>query len=48
MLVAVTVGRVLYATVDLYRGRERLLAGLAGAVIVMLIVGLFVIAPFVR
>ena len=48
VLVAVTVGRVLYATVDLYRGRERLLAGLAGAVIVMLIVGLFVIAPFVR
>jgi hypothetical protein len=39
---------VLYATVDFYRGRERTLAFLSGAVVVLLLLGLFLVAPLVH
>lgn len=48
VMVAVTIARVAYAAVDLYRGRERTLAALSTCVVVLLIVGLFVVAPFVH
>jgi len=48
IMVAVTVGRVVLATVDLYRGGERALGTISAAVVVLLLVGLFVVAPFVR
>jgi uncharacterized membrane protein len=48
VMVAVTIARVVYAMVDFYRGRERVLAALSGCVVVLLIVGLFVVAPFVH
>jgi uncharacterized membrane protein len=48
VLVAVTIGRVLLATVDFYRGGERTLGQLSAIVVVLLLVGLFVVAPFVH
>lgn len=48
VMVAVTIGRVIYAAVDFYRGRERLLAGLSATVVALLILGLFIVAPFVH
>lgn len=48
VMVAVTVGRVVLATADLYRGGERALGAISAAVVVLLLVGLFVVAPFVR
>jgi uncharacterized membrane protein len=48
VMIAVTIGRVALATVDLYRGRERELGALSAAVIVLLLVALFVVAPFVH
>lgn len=48
VMVAVTVGRVALATVDLYRGGERSLGALSATVIVLLLAALFVVAPFVH
>jgi uncharacterized membrane protein len=48
VMVAVTVGRVVLATADLYRGGERTLSAVSAAVVVLLLFGLFVVAPFVR
>jgi uncharacterized membrane protein len=48
VMVGVTIGRVVLATVDLYRGGERTLGALSATVIVLLLVALFVVAPFVR
>lgn len=47
VLVAVTIARVVLATIDLYRGGERALGALSATVVVLLLVGLFVVAPFV-
>ena len=47
IMVAVTVLRVVYATVDFYRGRERILAAVSAAVVLLLLLGLFVVAPLV-
>ncbi len=48
VMVAVTVGRVVYATVDFYRGGERVLATVSAIVVALLLLGLLVVAPFVR
>ena len=48
VMVVVTLGRVVLATVDLYRGGERALGTVSAAVVGLLLVGLFVVAPFVR
>ena len=48
LMIAVTVGRVVYAMVDFYRGKERTLAILCGSVVALLLVGLFVVGPMVR
>ena len=48
LMVAVTVGRVVLATADLYRGGERALGTISAAVVALLLVGLFVVAPLVR
>ncbi len=48
VMVAVTMGRVLLATADFFRGGERVLGAISGAVVVLLIVGLFVVAPLVH
>jgi uncharacterized membrane protein len=48
VMVAVTIGRVMLATADLYRGGERALGAISSVVVVLLLVGLFVVAPFVR
>ena len=47
-MVAATIGRVLLVTVDFFRGGERALGAISAAVIVLLIVGLFVVGPFVH
>ncbi|MGP8158699.1 MAG: DUF1634 domain-containing protein [Thermoplasmata archaeon] len=48
VMVAATIGRVLLVTVDFFRGGERALGAISAAVIVLLIVGLFVVGPFVH
>ncbi len=48
LMIAVTIVRVLVAAWDFARGRERTLAAIAAAVAVLLIVGLFVVAPIVH
>lgn len=48
ILIAVTVGRVLLATIDLYRGREWILASVCALVLGLLGVGLFVVPQFVH
>ncbi len=48
VMVAVTVGRVVLATFDLYRGGEKALGGLSATVVVLLLIALFVVAPFVQ
>ncbi len=48
VMVGVTIGRVGLAAVDFYRGRERSLAVVSVAVVALLLLGLFVVAPFVR
>lgn len=48
VMVATTIGRVLLATADFLRGGERILGAISGAVVVLLIVGLFVVAPLVH
>lgn len=48
VMVAVTIGRVVLAVVDFYRGRERILAGISAAVVLLLALGLLVVAPLVR
>jgi uncharacterized membrane protein len=48
VMVAVTVGRVVLATADLYRGGERALGTVSAVVVGLLLVGLFVVAPFIR
>lgn len=48
LMVSVTVGRVAYATFDFYQGRERILAAVSATVVFLLILGLFVVAPFVH
>ncbi len=48
VMVGVTIGRVGLAAVDFYRGRERSLGAVSIAVVALLLLGLFVVAPFVR
>jgi uncharacterized membrane protein len=48
VLVGVTIGRVVLATVDFYRGGERTLGLVSAVVVGLLVVALFIVAPFVR
>jgi uncharacterized membrane protein len=48
VMVAVTIGRVVLATAELFRGGERALGAISASVVVLLLIGLFVVAPFVR
>ena len=48
LMVAVTIARVGYAAMDFARGRERTLTWAAIAVVVLLLIGLFVVAPFIH
>jgi uncharacterized membrane protein len=48
VMVGVTVGRVVLAAADFYRGGERTLGTISTVVIVLLLVALFVVGPFVR
>lgn len=48
VMVGVTIGRVGLAAVDFARGRERVLAAVSVVVVVLLVLGLLVVAPFVR
>lgn len=48
VMIAVTVGRVALAAVAFYRGRERALGTLSLAVIGLLLVALFLVAPYVQ
>jgi uncharacterized membrane protein len=48
VMIAVTVGRVVLAATDFYRGRERALAVISAVVVGLLLVALFVVAPFVH
>ncbi len=48
LMIAVTVGRVVYAAIDFYRGRERILAALSVTVVLLLVVGLFLVGPSIR
>jgi uncharacterized membrane protein len=48
ILIAVTIGRVVLAVADFYRGRERVLGMVSLVVVLLLLVGLFVVGPFVR
>ena len=48
LMIGVTVGRVVYAMIDFYRGGEKALALVCGTVVTLLVVGLFVVGPFVR
>jgi uncharacterized membrane protein len=48
ILIAVTVGRVFLATIDLFRGGERILASICLVVVGLLLVGLFLIPQFVH
>jgi uncharacterized membrane protein len=47
VMAAVTVGRVILAAVDFYRGGERILCAISVAVTALLLVGLFVVGPLV-
>jgi uncharacterized membrane protein len=48
LMVAVTIGRVLLATADFYRGGERALGTVSATVVALLVLGLFVVGPFVH
>jgi uncharacterized membrane protein len=48
VMVAVTVGRVVLAAIDFSRGGERVLTVISAAVVGLLLLGLFVVAPLVR
>jgi uncharacterized membrane protein len=48
VMIAVTIGRVLLATVEFYRGGERALGTVSAAVVALLTVGLVIVAPFVH
>ncbi len=48
IMIAVTVGRVVLATADFFRGGERVLGAISVTVVVLLLVALFVVAPFVQ
>lgn len=47
VMIAVTIGRVVLATIDFYRGGERILGTVSLAVVLLLLLGLFVVAPIV-
>ncbi len=48
VMLAVTIGRVVLATFDFYRGGERALGTISLAVVLLLLVGLFIVGPFVH
>jgi uncharacterized membrane protein len=48
LMVSVTIGRVVLATADFYRGGERALGAISVTVVALLVLGLFVVGPFVH